>query len=181
MSDQLVASALAALDAKLSVDGLPTFHDSTMAVADALLRLHDRRCESMLCYWLDRNRRLLGVEEVAKGSEDAVTFSRAHVARRALAVDAYAVLMIHNHPSGDPTPSAQDIAAADRVDRQLAAIDVMVLAHFAVAHEGYGDIRTGKVIRFRDLREPGAQACADGPRCPHCHGPLERTDDNDIT
>jgi DNA repair protein RadC len=171
-ADKLIADALAALNAKMKRDGLPRFHDAKMAVVNAALRTHGMDCEVMLAYWLDRTQRLLSIEEIARGSEDTVTFSRAHVARRAVAHGANMLVMIHNHPSGDPTPSEQDIEAADRIDRQMAAIDVMVLGHFSISHRGFGDIRTGTVTYFKDITTT-EQPVADAPRCPHCYGSLE--------
>jgi DNA repair protein RadC len=171
--DQLIADALAALDRKMSRDGLPRFHDCKMAVVHAALRLSDQCVESVLAYWMDRDLRLLGVEEICRGARDFTFFSRDYLARRALASGADSCVLIHNHPSGDPQPSEVDIEAAERVDRQLAAIGVLVNGHFTVTAEGFADIRTGTVTLFKDLVKPGEQDKPAGPTCPHCNGPLE--------
>jgi DNA repair protein RadC len=178
MSDhnQLMADALAALEKKMSRDGLPTFHDPMMSVVHAALRLSDDISETLLAYWLDRDLRLLGVEEIAKGARDQALFSRDYLARRALASGADSCVLIHNHPSGEAGPSGADIEAADRVDRQLAAIGILVNGHFTVTGLGFGNIRTGAVTLFRDLlTSADDQPKAEGPRCPHCQGPLEAT------
>jgi DNA repair protein RadC len=171
--DQLIASALAALDSKMSRDGLPRYHDPLMAVVHAALRLSDQFCESLLAYWLDRDQRLLGTEEICRGSRDTASFSRDYLARRALASGADSCVLIHNHPSGEPGASEQDIAAADRVDLQPSAIGVLVTGHYVVSGSGFSDIRTGSVTLFKDLIKPEGEAKPAGPVCPHCNGPLE--------
>lgn len=171
--DQLIADALAALDSKMSTDGLPRFHDCKMAVVHAALRLSGQIPESLLAYWLSADQRLLGVEEIARGARDAAFFSRDYLARRALASGADSCVLVHNHPSGEPGPSDQDVKAADRVDRQLAAIGVLVRGHFTVSALGFGDIRTGVVTLFKDMAKPEEKDKPAGPICPHCNGPLE--------
>lgn len=54
------------------------------------------------------------------------------VAKRALELNASAVILVHNHPSGDPTPSREDIAMTARVLAACAAIDVTVHDHIVV-------------------------------------------------
>jgi DNA repair protein RadC len=173
-ADRLIADSLAALESKMRRDGLPVFHDHRMAIVDAALRLHDAEDERLLLYLLDSQHRLLGVEVVAIGSQDTVSFSRALIARRALRGNAAAIIIVHNHPSAEPTPSQQDADAADRIDCQLAALDILVLGHFCVTADGYGDIRTRVVTMFKELIDPETPP-PSGPRCPHCNGPLETT------
>jgi proteasome lid subunit RPN8/RPN11 len=172
-ADQMIAAALAAMNAKMATDGLPTFHDHNMVIVDAALRLSSEACEVVLCYMLDRSRRLLGVEEMARGSETQAVFSRTHLARRAAAVGASYCFLIHNHPSANPEPSDDDRAAAERIDMQMSAIDVMVLGYYSVTHGGFGDARTGKVTLFADLAKLKIQSPTIRRECPHCHGPLE--------
>jgi DNA repair protein RadC len=52
-------------------------------------------------------------------------------------VGAAGVILIHNHPSGDPTPSAEDIDLTARVRRALDAIDVRLVDHLVVARRGH--------------------------------------------
>jgi len=169
---RLVAEAFAALDAKLCRDGLPTYSNASMVQAHAFLRLHEERVETLLAYWLDKDRRLLAVEEIGRGAENDLLFSREHLARRAVAICAENAVLVHNHPSGDPKPSDQDQQAAERVDRQLAAIGVIVLGHYVVARNGIGDVRKGTVSRFRDLVDAPGEPAATVQRCPHCLGAL---------
>lgn len=172
MSDgrELIGNAMQALDAWLRRDGLPRF-DTAAIVADAMLRLHDSEVEALLAYWLDSENRLLKVDLVAKGSADQLTMSRNYLARCAAIAGATHAVLVHNHPSEDPTPSEVDRDTADRIDLQLSAIGVLVIGHHVIARNGVGDVRTAKTITFEDIgwmpRAP------EGPRCPRCRCPLE--------
>lgn len=170
-ADQLIADAMSALHTKLSRDGLPTFNSHKQAVVHALLRLHDERIEHLLGYWFDRELRLLGVETLALGGEFGASLSTRHIARRALANNADFCLMIHNHPNGlAPDPSEADIATADAIDRQLAAVGVMALGHHVVSTKGTADIRARTVTHFDSL--PKVERDPDATYCPHCNGLL---------
>jgi len=172
--DKVVVDALAALDAKLVRDGLPRFHDNRMAVVHAAMRLHDQRIEHLLAYLLDKDGRLLAIETIAIGSEGSLECSRAHLARRAIVADASDAIIIHNHPSCEPGPSDADRAAAERIDRQLAAVGVLVRGHYTVTQTGFGDIRTGDTTLFADLMKSTDQPAPAARRCPHCAGPLDQ-------
>lgn len=171
-SDLAIDVALDVLEAKLRRDGAPRFHDGKMAVVHAALRLHDEDVEHLLAYWLDRDERLIAVEQIAKGGVVSADFSRVHVARRAVIAGANSALLIHNHVLGGPTPSDADIRSADLIDMQLAGVGVLVRGHFVVARDGCADIRTGTVTYFKDLVRV-EQPVQKVPRCPHCHGPLD--------
>jgi len=81
-----------------------------------------------------RNRhRPLGFEELFRGTVDGAEVYPREVARRALACNASAVIVGHNHPSGIPEPSAADRAVTVRLKQALALIDVRLLDHFIVA------------------------------------------------
>ena len=54
------------------------------------------------------------------------------VAKRALELGARAIIMVHNHPSGDPTPSPEDVALTDRLRRAGELIGIKVLDHVVV-------------------------------------------------
>jgi DNA repair protein RadC len=165
MSDHLIKDAMAALGHWLQRDGLPTF-DTRAAVTDAAMRLHDSDVELMLVYWLDGKRRLIQVDEVARGGETEATVSSRHIARRAALVNADSAVVVHNHPtSGDPTPSDADRECAQRIDQRLSALGVLVIGHHVVARGGFADIRTGHIARFDELAE---RSTPTEHRCPTC-------------
>ena len=86
--------------------------------------------------FLDTRHRILAIEELFRGTVDGAEVHPREVAKRALAWNAAAVVVFHNHPSGNPEPSAADRAVTARLKQALALIDVRLLDHFVVAGEG---------------------------------------------
>lgn len=159
-----IREAQAALSDWLQRDGLPNF-DTHAAVVDAALRLYDERIEVCLIYWLSQDRRLIRVDEIARGAETEATVSVRHIAHRAILADAHYCISVHNHPSGLPDPSEADKSLVAKIDAALAAIGVLALGHHVVSKGGFADIRTGKILRADDVKvEPATQANL----CPTC-------------
>ena len=95
--------------------------------------------EWMLALYVDGNLNLLAVDTVAQGSITACPVPFGSILFRAHELGAEGFVLVHNHPSGDPTPSMDDI----RVTRRLAEIsrdlDLPLLCHFVIAG---GEMRT---------------------------------------
>lgn len=91
--------------------------------------------------FLDARNCLLRDEVVASGSVRGVVVHPREIMRRAMEVGATALILVHNHPSGDPAPSPADIETTRRV---AAAADLMGLSlhdHLVVARSGYSSLR----------------------------------------
>jgi len=93
--------------------------------------------------FLDGDRRLLGMRHTRSTLRDAADVPIRAVASDALAFGAAAVLMAHNHPSGDPAPTQADHEVTRRLARALEALDVELLDHLVIAH--------GSMTSFRAL------------------------------
>ena len=63
------------------------------------------------------------------------------VVKRALALEASAIIMVHNHPSGDPTPSAEDRQVTLRLARAGELLGVRVVDHVVIAERGFASLR----------------------------------------
>ncbi|MCB1313467.1 MAG: DNA repair protein RadC, partial [Sedimentitalea sp.] len=74
-----------------------------------------RETEQFRVLYLDRKNTLIADEEQARGTVDHVPVYPREVAKRALELNASALILVHNHPSGDPTPSPSDIDMTARV------------------------------------------------------------------
>ena len=88
--------------------------------------------EVFACLWLDAQNRLIAYEELFRGSLDGAEVHPREVAKRCLAHNAAAVILGHNHPSGNPEPSAADRSVTARLKQSLALLDVRVLDHFVI-------------------------------------------------
>jgi DNA repair protein RadC len=107
---------------------------SPAAVRDYLrLALQGKEREVFVAVFLDAQHRAIGVEELFAGTLAQTSVYPREVVRRALAVNAAAVIFAHNHPSGLAEPSHADQALTRALIQALALVDVRVLDHFVVA------------------------------------------------
>ena len=95
-------------------------------------RLRGQPREVFAALFLDARHRALGFEELFQGSIDGAEVHPRVLVERALARGASAVIVGHNHPSGNPEPSAADRAVTARLKQALALVDVRLLDHFVV-------------------------------------------------
>lgn len=84
-----------------------------------------REVEQFRVLYLDRKNVLIADEEQARGTVDHVPVYPREIAKRALELNASALILVHNHPSGDPTPSRSDI---DMTNQVIAACDALGLS-----------------------------------------------------
>ncbi len=88
--------------------------------------------EQFRVLFLDRKNVLIADEEQARGTVDHVPVYPREVAKRALEINASAVILVHNHPSGDPTPSESDIKMTASVGTALAALGITLHDHLII-------------------------------------------------
>jgi len=105
------------------------------AAGYALELLKAERYESVYVVSLDKNLRLLQAERLFSGTLTEAPMYPRRVVEAALSHCAHSVLLLHNHPSGDPSPSASDIEATQAVKSALNAIDIALFDHIIVGHE----------------------------------------------
>ncbi|MEM8693284.1 MAG: DNA repair protein RadC [Pseudomonadota bacterium] len=91
-----------------------------------------RETEQFRVLYLDRKNILIADEEQAKGTVDHVPVYPREVAKRALELNASALILVHNHPSGDPTPSQSDIEMTHQVERACDALGLTLHDHLIV-------------------------------------------------
>jgi DNA repair protein RadC len=95
-------------------------------------RLRDLNHEVFCCLYLDNRNRVIGFEELFRGTLDGATVHPREVVKRALAHNAAAVILAHNHPSGVAEPSQADELITRRLKDSLALVDIRVLDHLVV-------------------------------------------------
>lgn len=88
--------------------------------------------EQFRVLYLDRKNILIADEEQARGTVDHVPVYPREVVKRALELNASALILVHNHPSGDPTPSEQDISMTRMVQDAARALSVSVHDHLII-------------------------------------------------
>lgn len=100
-----------------------------------------RLTESARVLHLNTKNVLLRDEQVSEGSIDQTAIYVREVARRALELGSAAVILVHNHPSGDPSPSRQDIALTREVLAALKPLGIQLHDHLIVASGGHASLR----------------------------------------
>ena len=96
-------------------------------------RLAAQPREIFACLFLDTRHRLISFEPMFLGTVDRASVHPREVLRRALELNAAALILAHNHPSGVAEPSSADIALTASLKELLARIDVRLLDHLVVA------------------------------------------------
>jgi len=98
--------------------------------------------EQVRILFLDRKNRLIADEVQGRGTVDHTPVYPREVVKRALELGASALILVHNHPSGDPTPSRADIEMTRAVQEVAAALSVTVHDHLVVGAEETASFRS---------------------------------------
>ena len=101
------------------------------------LRLEGEYNEVFGCIFIDNRHRVIKVEELFQGTIDGATVHPRVLVQRALAHNAAALVMYHNHPSGVAEPSRADQALTKRLCDALALVDIRVLDHIVIGGSDY--------------------------------------------
>jgi DNA repair protein RadC len=109
-------------------------------------RLRDARHERFLLLLLDGRHRMLREVVISQGTLTASLVHPREVFRPALREAAAAVVLVHNHPSGDPTPSREDREITERLAQAGELLGIPVLDHVVVAERGYASLREQGVL-----------------------------------
>ena len=111
--------------------------DSPQATRDFLIRrLRDSPHELFCCLHLDNRHRLIAFDELFRGTIDGASVHPREVVKQALARNAAAVILAHNHPWGVAEPSQADELVTRRLREALQLVDIRVLDHMIVADNG---------------------------------------------
>ena len=97
-----------------------------------LARLRDRPHEVFCCLYLDNRHRVLRFEELFRGTIDGTSVYPREVVKQALAINAAAIILAHNHPSGVAEPSQADERITRRVKSALELVDIRLLDHLII-------------------------------------------------
>ncbi len=96
--------------------------------------------ETLIALHLDTKKRLISEEVVAIGTLNASLVHPREVFRKAVKQGAAAIVLLHNHPSGDPTPSPEDIQVTKRLKEVGKLMGIPLLDHFVIGNKTYRQI-----------------------------------------
>ncbi|WP_284165140.1 DNA repair protein RadC [Frigidibacter sp. SD6-1] len=101
-----------------------------------------RQTEQFRILYLDRKNILIADEEQAKGTVDHVPVYPREVVKRALELNASALILVHNHPSGDPSPSEADILVTNQVRDAAEVLGLVVHDHLIIGRSNVLSFRS---------------------------------------
>lgn len=128
-------------------------HDIARLVRDSV---HGARRESFFVAPLDARHRLLGLHIVCTGSLDAVPVHPREVFSPAVRDSAAAIVVAHNHPSGDPQPSAEDRLVTGRLRESGVLLGIVLLDHLVVGADRYYSFAAEAFFPIRPLAAESA-------------------------
>lgn len=125
--------------------------DNPESIAD-LLREENRvrEVETLQVVLLNTRRRLIRIDVISHGTLDTILVHSREVFRRAIAANASAIVLVHNHPSGDPMPSEADVRITRDLIRAGQLLKIEVLDHIILGHA-----TAGRSKDYTSLRELG--------------------------
>jgi len=119
----------------IGVSRLPT-GEAIRSPTDTEAYLHARirhlGHEMFCCLYLDNRHRVLGFDEMFRGTIDGTSVYPREVVKEALAINAAAVILAHNHPSGVAEPSQADERITKRIKSALELVDIRLLDHLII-------------------------------------------------
>lgn len=133
--DDILNMALQIAQSRLAQGETLNSPEATYKALQIYTQGHEREVFGVIC--LDNQHRIIAFEEMFFGSVDHVSLSPREIARLALRYNASAIVLFHNHPSGDVKPSSADKDATVTVASAMMTVGVRFLDHVIVSPCGY--------------------------------------------
>ena len=106
--------------------------------------------ESFYCIFLNAKNKMLAIEKMFSGSISSASVYPREIVKRVISLKSTSVVLIHNHPSGDPEPSRTDISITARIGIVLDSIGVCIHDHIIVGDEYYSMAGAGELKTIQD-------------------------------
>jgi len=105
-----------------------------------------KKNEQFHVLFLDRQNRLIADEKMQQGTIDHTPIYPREIIKRALELGSTAIILVHNHPSGDPTPSREDIEMTKKVIEAGKQLGVTLHDHLIISKTGHSSFKTMELI-----------------------------------
>ena len=119
---------------------------SSSQVADYFSSLEEEPREILIAMYLDNKHRALGIEEVSKGTLTASLCEPRAILQGAILANAAALILVHDHPSGNPEPSPEDIAVTKNLKQLTDIVPIRLLDHVIIGRKSYYSLADHGVI-----------------------------------
>jgi len=119
----------------------PAIHSPKDAADQVMYEMTGFVQENLWVLLLDTRNRLIDIEHLYQGSLNSSTVRVAEVFKKAMVMNAAAIIITHNHPSGDPTPSPEDIALTRTLVETGKMLDIQVLDHVVIGGNSFVSLK----------------------------------------
>lgn len=133
-AEEILAMANYLARSRLAKGNALTSPSITYDCLQTLLQEYEHEVFALL--FLDNQHRVIKFEELFRGTLDSASVYPREVVKAALACNAAAVILVHNHPSGLPEPSRSDRTLTETLRAALATVEIRVLDHLVIGIEG---------------------------------------------
>ena len=140
-ADLKLAHAFAIRAAFADIARKPVISSWSALIAYVRVSLAQERREQFRVLFLDRKNQLQADEMMGQGTVDHAPVYPREIMRRALELSSSSVILVHNHPSGDPTPSPADVAMTREVVLAGKPLKITVHDHLVVGREGVASLK----------------------------------------
>jgi DNA repair protein RadC len=105
-----------------------------------------KKTEQFRVLFLDRQNRLIADEKMQEGTVDHTPVYPREIIKRALELGSTAIILVHNHPSGDPTPSREDIDMTKQIQDAGQKLGVQLHDHLIISKSGHSSFKSMELI-----------------------------------
>ena len=126
-----------------------TFYTSPEAVFEYFypkLRLKNKEC--LYAMYLDVKGQLIKEQLITQGTINSSLMDGKDIFKWGVKLSASAIILVHNHPSGDPTPSLADLKATEKLIQMSKYVDMIILDHIIIGNDFYSMKRSSKLYKL---------------------------------
>ena len=115
--------------------------DTRSVIAYCHARMAHETVEHVRVIYLDQKNQLIKDEAIRGGGVSSVPVNPRDIVKRAIVLDAQSIILAHNHPSGDPSPSAADVELTLEIKRAVQAVGMRLIDHLIIGQSGHVSLR----------------------------------------
>lgn len=115
--------------------------EKVVSLAKYYLRLHEQTEEYVYMICTNNKLHMIGIFEISHGNVNSAVMGAREIFQKALLANAVSIFLMHNHPSGDPTPSHEDIEVTKRLVKAGEIVGVQVLDHLIIGRPNYVSLK----------------------------------------
>lgn len=134
--------------ATLSAKKLLDFHDPETIASYYMEQMRHKEQEEMICMMLNTKNQLIGEKIISRGTVNASLVSPRDLLLTAFRYAAVYIIMVHNHPSGNPSPSKEDLLLTERIHQACRLVDIPLLDHIIIGDRKYISFRQEQISPF---------------------------------